>query len=125
MVKSLRFGIFPVPFLDETCYSLICRYAVRRGRLTTSQICLELFGHTEPLSGYMFKPFRLADFQRWFENREKPLALEVGTEHSCYPFYTAFLSRPDAAKARGCRAGSVLTSGQAKKINRDCGFPQG
>ena len=34
-------------------------------------------------------------------------------------------TREDAEKVRHCRTGSVLTSGQAKRINRLCGFPRG
>lgn len=122
MVKRFSCGLFPVPLPDETCYSLLCRYAVRRGRFSSNQICLDLFGHVEPLAGYMFKPFRMTDLQRWFSDRPEGLMVEYGTHHSCYPYYTAFLKPPDAERARSCRAGSVLASGQAKRMNRECGF---
>ena len=122
MVKPGSFGVFPIPFRDETCYSLLCRYAVRRGLYTSSQVCEDLFGHTEPLSGYMFKPFRLKDLQRWFQDWPSILTLEYGVSHSCYPFYAAFLKPADARKLNDCRVGSTLTSGEAKRINRECGF---
>lgn len=124
MVKPLSCGLFPTPLPDENCYSLMCRYAVRRGQLSSSQICMELFGHTEPLSGYLFKPFRVKDLQRWFAGRYMLAVPDCGTAHSCYPFYTAFLSMADAEKVRSCAEGSVLTTGQAKRINRKCGFPK-
>ena len=125
MVNAHACGIFPAPFPDETCYSLMCRYAVRRGHLTSSQVCLDLFGHTEPLAGYLFKPFRKKDVLKWFAKRSSLPLTEFVADHSCYPFYAAFLEREDADKVRHCRTGSVLTSGQAKRINRLCGFPRG
>ena len=125
MVNAHACGIFPAPFPDETCYSLLCRYAVRRGHLTSSQVCLDLFGHTEPLSGYLFKPYRKKDVLKWFAKRSSLPLPEFMADHSCYPFYAAFLEREDAEKVRHCRTGSVLTSGQAKRINRLCGFPRG
>ena len=124
MVKALSYGIFPDPFPDETCYSLLCRYAVRRGLFTGSQICMDLFGYTEPLSGYLFKPFRLKDLERWFAGRDMTVTPDYGMDHSCYPFFTAFLQPYDAEMARGCRAGSALTTGQAKRLNGKCGFPK-
>ena len=48
--------------------------------------------------------------------------MEYGAHHSCYPYYTAFLKTSDAERVRSCRNGSVLTSGQAKRTNRECGF---
>lgn len=92
--------------------------------MTCSQVCLELFGHTEPLSGYLFKPFRMRDLERWFGNRGSMSMRGYGESHSCYPFYTAFLEQRDAEKVRSCRIGSVLTPGQAKRVNRKCGFPK-
>lgn len=124
MVKPLSCGLFPAPLPDENCYSLLCRHAVRRGQFSSSQICMDLFGHTEPLSGYLFKPFRMKDLHRWFAGRDMAVVKECGTAHSCYPFYTAFLSMPDAEKVRNCTAGSALTTGQAKRINGKCGFPK-
>lgn len=121
-MKSLAFGIFPLPFPDENCYSLLCRYAVRRGRLNSNQVCQEMFGHTEPLSGYLFKPFRLKDLRRWFPDLSDQSMVKYGAKHSCYPFYTAFLNRADAEKIRDCRTGSAFAAGQAKRINRECGF---
>ena len=100
MVNAHACGIFPAPFPDETCYSLLCRYAVRRGHLTSSQVCLDLFGHTEPLSGYLFKPYRKKDVLKWFAKRSSLPLPEFMADHSCYPFYAAFLEREDAEKVR-------------------------
>ena len=122
MVNRLVYGLFPVPFPDENCYSLLCRYAVRRGMLSSNQICLDLFGHVEPLAGYTFKPFRESDLKRWFAGKPEGMLAEYGAHHSCYPYYTAFLKPSDAERVRICRNGSVLTSGQAKRTNRECGF---
>ena len=124
MVKALSCGIFPDPFPDETCYSLLCRYAARRGLFTSNQVCMDLFGHTEPLSGYLFKPFRLKDLERWFAGRDMTIVPDYGMDHSCYPFFTAFLSPYEAEMARDCRTGSALTTGQAKRLNGKCGFPK-
>ena len=113
----------PAPLPDETCYSWLCRLAVRQGQMTSNQVCQGLFGHQEPLSGYIFKPFRLKDIQRWFGDQLIRSGLRFGKNHSCYPYYMAFLSPSHAARVAECHTGSTLTSGQAKRINRDCGFP--
>ncbi len=123
-MKAPSFGRFPIPFPDENCYSILCRYAVHRGMYTCSQIIIDLFGHAEPLAGYLFKPFRLQDVERWFGNRLISATQRYGEHHSCYPFYTGFLSPAHAEKVSRCHIGSQLTSGQAKRINRECGFPQ-
>ena len=119
MVKMFSCGIFPTPFPDETCYSLLCRYAVRRGRFTSNQICMDLFGHTEPLAGYLFKPFRVKDLERWFAGRDIEALPEYGMKHSFYPFCTAFLNPYDAEKVRTCRSGSVLnlTGSTSRKVD--------
>lgn len=115
------FGNVPVPFPDENSYSLLCRYSVRRGQLTSSQLCIELFGHTQPLSGYVFKPFKIKDLEKWYSG-EVPEGLEFGSRHSCYPYYAMFLGPVHAERVRACRIGSSMTAGQAKRINRECGF---
>lgn len=122
MVNQPVYGLFPTPYSDESCYSLLCRYAVRRGKFSSNQVCLDLFGHVEPLAGYMFKPFRVHDLRRWFLDKPEGLMIKYGAYHSCYPYYTAFLKTADADRVRSCHSGSVLTSGQAKKTNRECGF---
>lgn len=124
-MSGRRFGNIPVPFPDENCYSLLCRYAIRRGDLTSSQVSGELFGHTQPLAGYLFKPFRLKDIERWFGADGIPDGLRYGADHSCYPYYTGFLSPAHAGKVNESRIGSVMTTGQAKRINRECGFSRG
>lgn len=112
----------PKPFRDENCYSILCRHAVRSGRLSGSQVSQELFGHVQPLAGYLFKPFRIKDIQRWIADGEIPDGLSYGRNNSCYPYYAPFLAPAYAARISECRAGSVLTPGQAKRINRECGF---
>ena len=120
-MKPAFSGNFPVPFRDENCYSILCRYAVRRGLASSSQICMDLFGHTEPLEGYLFKPFRQKDLERWHGGRE-PAWPEYGAAHSCYQFYAMFLGPAHAGTVRASRIGSIMTPGQAKRINRECGF---
>ena len=105
MVSGPLFGNVPVPFRDETGYSLLCRYAVRRGQLTSSKLCMELFGHTQPLSGYVFKPFKTADLEKW-HGGEIPERLEYGSRNSCYPYYVMFLSPVHAGRVKACRIGS-------------------
>ena len=125
MVSGRWLGNIPVPFPDENCYSLLCRYAVRRGDLTSSQVSEELFGHTQPLAGYLFKPFRLKDIEQWFGMDGISDGLRYGADHSCYPYYAAFLSPAHAGKINESRIGSAMTTGQAKRINRECGFSRG
>lgn len=89
--------------------------------MTSSQLCIELFGHTQPLSGYIFKPFKTKDLEKWY-NGEVPEGIEHGSRHSCYPYYAMFLRPVHAERVKSCRTGSRMTAGQAKRINRECGF---
>ena len=110
----------PAPFQDENCYSILCRYAVRCGRHNAHRVCRELFGHAMPLSGFLFKPFRIVDIRRW-ENRE-PGTVRYGADHSCLQYFSAFMEYEDAVLLRKCVEGSVMTSGQEKRISGKCGF---
>ncbi len=118
-------GYIPVPYNDENCYSILCRFSVRNGFRNTFQICRELFGNTEPLSGYVFKPFRLQDLQRWYNQKDIPFGLKFGADHSCYQFYTMFLGIEDAGLLRDSKTGSVLSPTQRKRISQKCGFTRG
>ena len=121
-MNNIAIGAFPEPLPDETCYSLLCRLAVRHGRITSNQFCQSIFGHQEPLRGYVFKPFRMKDLQKWFGDQLLLSQMRFGDSHSCYPYYSAFLNPKHSARLCKCRNGSVLSAGQAKRINRECGF---
>ena len=110
----------PLPYPDENCYSVLCRFAEKRGWQSTHQVCLELFGHNQPLAGYVYKPFRKQDFDRWQEGIKLPY--RYGAVHSCYPYFSVFLAYTDACLLRSCADGSILTAGQEKRISRKCGF---
>ena len=120
-----RTGCIPVPYPDENCYSILCRYGVRCGFRNTFQLCRELFGNTEPLSGYVFKPFRLPNLQRWYNQTEIPYGLKFGANHSCFQFYTMFLQIEEAGLLRQSIVGSDMTPTQRKSISQKCGFPRG
>jgi hypothetical protein len=64
----------------------------------------------------------MKDIQRWIADGEIPDAVRYGESHSCYPYYAAFLPPTYAAGVCECRIGSAMTPGQAKRINRECGF---
>lgn len=88
--------------------------------MTTAEISEELFGYTEPLSGYLYKPFRLKNIAAWFENDEIPW--QYGRDHSCYPYYSLFISSEHAEVLSSCVYGTVMNPGMVKRINRECGF---
>jgi len=121
-VKNFSFGVFPEPLPDETCYSFLCRLAVRHGCITSNQFCQSVFGHQEPLNGYLFKPFRMKDLLNWFGDQKLLSQMGFGDSHSCYTYYAAFLNPKQSARLCMCRTGSTLSAGQAKRINRECGF---
>jgi len=118
-------GYIPVPYRDENCYSILCRFAVLNGFRNTFQICKALFGNTEPLSGYIFKPFRMQNLRTWYNSKEIPYGLKFGADHSCYQFYTMFLPIEDAGLLRECSVGSELSPVQRKSISQKCGFSRG
>ena len=110
----------PLPYPDENCYSVLCRFAVRRGGwLNTHQVCREVFGHDAPMSGYLFKPFKTGDIEKW---RTFGYDIHYGRDHSCYPYLSVFLGRNDRERLECCERGSVLTSGQAKSISQRAGL---
>lgn len=47
---------------------------------------------------------------------------QYGKDHSCYPYYSLFVSSAHAEILRSCAPGTTMNSGTAKRINRDCGF---
>ena len=91
-MNGLRFGNLPTPFPDENCYSILCRFAVRRGQIKSTQVIHDLFRNSVNirLGSYLFKPFKLRDIQDWYGSNEIPI--QYGANHSCYPYYTMFLS---------------------------------
>lgn len=122
-MNGQRFGILPVPFPDENCYSIICRFAVRRRQMSSFQIIQELLGNTVPLDCYVFKPFKLRDIRHWYGTDE--VYVHYGANNSCYPYYNMFLPPYSATKVKESIIGTSMTTGQAKRINRECGFSQG
>jgi hypothetical protein len=121
-VNGLRFGNLPTPFPDENCYSILCRFAVRRGQINSTQVIHDLFRNSVNirLGSYLFKPFKLRDIQDWYGSNEIPI--QYGANHSCYPYYTMFLSPLFAEKVKESAIGTSMTTGQAKRINGECGF---
>ena len=122
-MSGQQFGILPVPYPDENCYSIMCRFAVRHGQTSNIQIIHELLGNITPLDSYVFKPFRLRDIRRWYGTDE--IHVHYVEKFSCYPFYNMFLRPTFAAKVKESVIGTSMTVGQAKRINRECGFSQG
>ena len=113
----------PEPYPDENCYSILCRYAVRSGWLLSSnQASVILYGNTMPLSGLLYKPFRITDLKRW--NGSGEWDVSYGKDHSCLQYFTAFLDTADADLIRQCRNGMALTPGLTKRISRKCGLTQ-
>ena len=110
----------PVPFPDENCYSILCRYAVHSIWQSAHQVCRELFGHTVPLAGFLYKPFRTTEIERWGAGRKN--TVRYGADHSSLQYFSAFMEHEDAVLMQGCIHGSVMTSGQEKRISGKCGF---
>ena len=121
MVTDRRIRL-PEPYPDENCYSILCRYTVRSGWLLSSnQASIVLYGNTMPLSGLLYKPFRMADLKRWRADDGRG---SYGKDHSCLQYFAAFLDTADAGLVRQCRNGMVLTPGLTKGISRKCGLTQ-
>ena len=110
----------PVPFPDENCYSILCRYAVHSVWQSAHQVCRELFGHTVPLAGFLYKPFRTTEITRW--NAGSANTVRYGADHSSLQYFSAFMEHEDSILMQRCVTGSVMTSGQEKRISGKCGF---
>ena len=114
MVDQPRKFHLPFPYPDENCYSILCRFAVRRGWQSTHQVCQEVFGHDIPLSGYMVKPFKVTDIRKWHGAGD----VLYGSDHSCYQYLSVFLEKHDREQLKKCAEGSILRSGEEKKLGR-------
>lgn len=91
--------------------------------MSSFQIIQELLGNTVPLDCYVFKPFKLRDIRHWYGTEE--VYVHYGANNSCYPYYNMFLPPSSATKVKESIIGTSMTTGQAKRINRECGFSQG
>ncbi len=113
---------FPEPYPDENCYSILCRYAVRSGWVSSNQVSVILYGNTMPLAGLLYKPFRNRDIDRWagMEKQE----VRYGETHSCLQYFTAFLEQGDAGLLRQCHTGMALSPGLTKRITMKCSLTQ-
>ena len=112
----------PDPYPDETCYSILCRYAVRSGAASSSKVTAFLYGNTMPLAGLLYKPFRSSDIEKWAG--PGPWDTPYGESHSCLPYFTAFMGHDDSCLLKKCRHGTVLSPGLMKRISRKCGLMQ-
>lgn len=112
----------PQPYPDENCYSILCRYAVRSGWLSSSQAGFILYGSTMPLAGLLYKPFRTGDIARWAGSEAQDIP--YGEEHSCLQYFSVFMEPGDAELLRKCRNGMTLSSGLTKRISRKCALTQ-
>jgi hypothetical protein len=64
----------------------------------------------------------MKDIQRLLGDTLGSLGIRFGEDHSCYPYYSSFLNPLHSERVCGCRVASTLSTGQAKRINRECGF---
>lgn len=112
----------PDPYPGESCYSILCRYAVRSGAAGSSRIASILYGNTMPLAGLLYKPFRSSDIERW----GGPGAWDIpyGESHSCLQYFSVFMGRDDSRLLKKCRRGMDLSTGLTKRISRKCGLTQ-
>ena len=112
----------PDPYPDETCYSILCRYAVRSGAASSSRVTAFLYGNTMPLAGLLYKPFRISDIERWGGpgSGDTP----YGESHSCLPYFSVFMGYDDSCLLKKCRHGMQLSPGLTKRISRKCGLMQ-
>lgn len=117
--RSIR---LPDPYPDETCYSILCRYAVRSGAASSSRMTAILYGNTMPMAGLLYKPFRSSDIERW----EGPGSGDIlyGERHSCLPYFSVFMGYDDSLLLKKCRRGMELSLGLTKRISRKCGLMQ-
>ncbi|MFY3791699.1 TnsD family transposase [Ureibacillus sp. MALMAid1270] len=101
---------FPVPYKDELLYSVLARYHVRSGNVSIKATQKDIYG-TDSITAIMDLPSHI---KRIMEN------LPVGhhytpeyliTNHTLYPFYSAFLPSEHAAQVKesmiGDNGGSI------------------
>ena len=118
MVERLQKFHLPLPYPDENCYGILCRFAVRSGWHSTHQVCREVFGYDAPLSGYLFRPFKIADIRKWSKNG----GILYGSNHSCFQYFSVFLEEPDREQLKKSSEGSMLKPRDEKRLSRKIGI---
>jgi len=102
---------FPIPFPDETFYSLVCRYAFIIGETSPLKVNEQLFGKRKIQLSYEF-PNRLADFIRHVSHLSTLTSESVIANHSSFDFYKYFITPTHADLVK-----TKMISGTVGNIN--------
>ncbi len=100
---------FVEPYPDESCYSILCRCAVR-APMSTTRFCREMFTKQRFLSYYLWQPFHAEEMNRWFDDTPERIQKYM-LKHSCVSYRYPFLSRMNRENLEDWSAGEELSVG--------------
>ena len=111
---------FVSPLPDESCYSILCRCAVRAA-VSADRFRKLLFGGTRSLYCFLWQPFRVTELSQWFDNPNEriPLYLE---QHSCAPYRYPFLEKRCQIYLNDWHEGEILSKGQGIRLAHELGY---
>ena len=88
--ESRVLGYFPVPYPDESYYSILCRYMVHTGLPSSNETCRVLFGRVISPRATLLMPFMSSRVPGWV-SPETGLNEELLTrDHTAYGYLIAF-----------------------------------
>ena len=110
---------FVEPYPDESCYSILCRSAVRAA-MSSTRFCKEMFERWMNLAAYLWQPFRPDDVVRWFGEETGRMA-NYSQEHSIFPYRYPMVNRACKWRLREWSDDEYLPEGRLTGMTRDLG----
>ncbi len=78
---------FPIPYPDESLYSLLCRYHVRSGNRNDRATVLQLFGSTRSLLQSLLTPSLISYSCRWYNPDARITDEKLLYENTAFQYY--------------------------------------
>ena len=119
---SRRFPSIPhfvEPYPDESCYSILCRCAVRSA-LSMSRFCRTMFGKQRFTSYYLWQPFQAEELTEWFDDAADKTKRYL-IKHSSIPYRYPFLSEICRDDYECWAAGEKLPAGVYQRLTLKMG----
>lgn len=93
-------SFFPIPYLDELLYSVLCRYHLRSGNRSFRQTKLDLFKTAGNKQYYLGLPNNLATLVHQLPFGSNLTLNQLLQEHTLFPYYRTFLTNREVKRLR-------------------------
>lgn len=111
---------FPMPYPDESCYSILCRCTVYAA-MSTVRLSREMFGRQRNLMNYLYQPFRPEELKSWFDDGVQRIP-DCVQKHSCVQYRYPFLTKTCRVLLDDWLDGEELSNGDYKRITHGLGY---